>query len=171
MGTRRKHTTQSVSVKADISGPLRYLESLGADKNKAMRRILSGIGTAAKNQVKKAYKGYSLSKGTGALYKSITRKVLRSGKGVIVEAKARTEKDKVFYGYALAKGSEIRAKDNGYLTFQKDGKWMKVHSVKLPERDFVAKPVEKYLLSSAFAQKLDLLVQKELDRIEKENRK
>lgn len=168
---KKKHTTQSVSVEADISGPLRYLESLGADKGKAMRRILSGVGTAAKNQVKKAYKGYGLSKGQGDLYKSITRKVLRSGKGVIVEAKARSEKGKVFYGYALAKGAVITAKDDGYLTFQKDGKWIKVRSVKLPERDFVAKPAKDYLEGPAFQQKLEQLVQKEVDRIEKENRK
>ncbi|MFA6732781.1 MAG: hypothetical protein WCS07_08590 [Sphaerochaeta sp.] len=171
MFARKKHTTQSISVETDISGPLRYLEGLGADRHKAMRRILSGIGTAAKNQVRKAYKGYGLSKGKGDLYKSITRKVLRSGKGVIVEAKAKTEKDKVFYGYALAKGAQITAKAGDYLTFQKDGKWMRVHSVKLPERDFVVKPVEKYLQSSAFSLKLDHLVQKELERIEKETGK
>ena len=171
MSRKNTHTTQSVSIEADISEPLRYLESLGAHKHKSMRRILSGVGTAAKNQVKKAYKGYGLAKGTGSLYKSITRRVLRSGKGVLVEAKAQSEKTKIFYGYSLAKGAKITAKNGDYLTFQKDGKWIKVHSVKLPERDFVAKPVEKYLLSSAFNQKLDQLVQKELDRIEKENKR
>jgi hypothetical protein len=166
---RSKHTTESVSVEADITEPLRYLESLGANKDKTMRRILSGVGTTAKNQVKKAYKSHGLSKGTGALYKSISRKVIRSGKAVIVEAKAQSEKHKIFYGYALAKGAHITAKDGGYLTFQKDGKWIKVHSVKLPERDFVATPVKHYLSSPAFGQKLDQLMQKELKRIEKES--
>jgi hypothetical protein len=45
---------------------------------------------------------------------------------------------------------------------------MKVHSVKLPERDFVAAPVKKYLSTTAFKAKLDALVQKEVERIEKE---
>ncbi len=171
MRSKNTHTTQSYSIETDISEPLKYLENLGAAKHKVMRRMLSGIGTAAKNQVKKAYKSYGLSKGTGALYKSITRRVLRSGKGVLVEAKAQTEGGKTFYGYALAKGARITAKKGKYLTFQKDGKWIKVHSVQLPERDFVAKPVEKYLSSTAFQLKLDQMMQKELDRIEKENKK
>ena len=48
---------------------------------------------------------------------------------------------------------------------------MKVHSVKLPERDFVAKPVVDYLKSQAFKERLDALVQKEIDRVEKETTK
>ncbi len=34
---------------------------------------------------------------------------------------------------------------------------MRVHSVKLPERDFVAAPVKKYLSTTAFKTKLDAL--------------
>ncbi len=157
-----------MSVETDLAEALGFLESLGANRHKAMRRILGGIGTAAKNQVRKAYKSHGLSKGTGALYKSITRRVIRSGKAVIVEAKASSHETKVFYGYALAKGARITARDGGYLAFQKDGKWVRVHSVKLPERDFVAAPVKKYLSSTAFKAKLDALVQKEVERIEKE---
>lgn len=166
---KKTHTTQSISVETDLTEALRFLQELGANRHKVMRRLLGGIGTAARNQVKKAYKSYGLSKGTGALYKSISRRVLRSGKGVLVEAKATSEKNKVFYGYALAKGAEITAKDGGYLTFQKDGKWIRVHSVKLTERDFVVAPVKKYLASPAFKTKLDQLVQREVARIEKES--
>ena len=166
---RKKYSTESVSIETDLSEPLRYLERLGAQKHKVMRRVLGGVGTAAKNQVKKAYKSHGLSKGTGALYKSITRKVIRSGKAVIVEAKAQSAKDNIFYGYALAKGATITAKKGKYLTFQIDGKWVKVHSVTLPERDFVASPVKRYLSSPAFGTKLDQLVQREVDRIEKEH--
>ncbi len=167
MFLQKKHSTESVSIETDIAESLKFLENLGANKDKAMRRILSGVGTAAKNQVKKAYKSYGLSKGTGALYKSISKKVIRSGKAVIVEAKAQSQKDKVFYGYALAKGAHITAKQGEYLTFQIDGKWKKVHSVILPEHDFVATPVKKYLTSPAFGQKLNQLVQREVNRIEK----
>jgi len=168
---RKPYSTESVSVETELSEALTYLESLGANRHKAMRRILGGIGTAARSQVRKAYKSQGLSKGTGALYKSISRRVIRSGKAVIVEAKASSEKTKVFYGYALAKGARISAKEGGYLTFQKDGKWIRVHSVKLPERDFVAAPVKKYLSSTAFKTKLEALVQREVARIEKENKR
>lgn len=168
---RKQFSTESVSVETELSEALTYLESLGANRHKAMRRILGGIGTAARSQVRKAYKSQGLSKGTGALYKSISRRVIRSGKAVIVEAKASSQETKVFYGYALAKGARITAKEGGWLTFQKDGKWVRVHSVKLPERDFVAAPVKKYLSSTAFKTKLEALVQREVERIEKENKR
>ena len=98
-----------VSVEADIREPIEFLKELGGKEKTVMRHILSGVGTSAKNEAKRAYRPAGLSKRTGALYKSITRKVLKSGKGVIVEAKARSEKN-IFYGYALSKGSTIKAK-------------------------------------------------------------
>jgi hypothetical protein len=171
IGKRKHHSTESISIEAELDEAITYLEGLGADKDRMMRRLLGGIGTAAKGQVKKAYKSNGLSKGTGALYKSINRRVIRSGKAVIVEAKAATDKDNVFYGYALAKGARITARDGLWLTFQKDGKWVRVHEVKLPERDFVAAPVKKYLGTTAFKAKLEALVQKEVARIEKEKKK
>jgi len=48
---------------------------------------------------------------------------------------------------------------------------MRVCSVKLPERDFVAQPVGKYLQSPAFKLKVDQLMDKEIKRLEKENSK
>ena len=167
----RRNTTVELSVKTEFDEALDVLQKLGGDRKKMMRRLLSGIGTSAKSKVKKAYKTFGLHKFSGELYKSISRKVVRSGKGVIVEAKARTNDDgNVFYGYALAKGAKITAKDGGYLTFQKDGKWVKVHEVKLPERDFVAKPVEGYLKTTEFRERLDSLVQKEIGKIEEKAR-
>ena len=166
----RKYTTVEFSLETDFNEALRMLGRLGVDKQKAMKRMLGSIGTSAKAKVKKAYKTFGLHKETGNLYKSITRRVVKSGKGVIVEAKSRTD-DGIFYGYAIAKGARITAKSGGYLSFQKDGKWIRAKSVKLPERDFVAKPVTDYLKSQAFKERFDALVQKEIDRVEKETTK
>ena len=130
-----------------------------------MRHILSGLGTAAKGVVKKSYRSSGLKKKSGQLYKSIERKVFKNGKAVIIQAKAEA-KDKVFYGYALARGSKIVAKKGKYLTFQIDGKWIKKHSVQLPSRDFVALPVKKYLTSSSYKEKLEQLVNKEVEKLE-----
>ena len=167
----RKLTTVELSVETQFNEALRMLGRMGVDKKKAMRRILSGIGTSARAKVKRAYKSFGLEKHSGDLYKSITRKVVKSGKGVIIEAKARTSDTNLFYGYAIAKGAKITAKNGEWLTFQKDGKWIKKHEVKLPERDFVAKPVKDYLQSTAFKERFDALVQKEIDRVEKETTK
>ncbi len=161
-----RYSALELSLETQFDTALKMLGSLGVNKKKAMRRILSGIGTSARSRVKKAYKSFGLKKASGELYKSISRKVLRNGKGVIIQAKARNEKG-IYYGYALAKGSKIDAKNGAYLTFQKDGKWIKVHSVKLAERDYVAKPVVDYLKTMDFKERFDALVQKEIDRVMK----
>lgn len=170
MAQGRSGMAKEFSVEADISEPVRMLSELGGRKSTVMRHLLSGIGTAAKAQVKKAYRKQGLSKRTGALYKSIERKVFRNGKAVIIQAKAQRD-GKAFYGYALAKGSRIEAKGGGYLTFQAEGKWVKVHSVKLPERDFVSAPAREYLQSAGFNAKLDQLVAREVAKIEKRKAK
>lgn len=154
-----------VSVETDLTEVMELFDNLEKGQNRIRRNILAGVGTSAKNRVKKLYKTYNLQKGTGALYKSIRRKVIRSGKAVIVEAGARNKQ--ILYGYALAKGSAIRAKSDEYLTFQIDGKWVKVHQVKLPERDFVSEPVNDYLKSTALRNQLDKLAQREIDKLEK----
>lgn len=166
----RKNTTAEFSVKAEFDEALKLLEKLGGDRKKTMRRLLSGIGTSAKAKVKKAYKTYGLHKNSGELYKSIKSRVVKSGRGVIIDAKAQSDGG-IFYGYALAKGARITAKDGGFLSFQKDGKWIRAKEVKLPERDFVARPVEEYLKTQAFRDRLDKLVQKEIDRMDKESMK
>ena len=172
--------THYISVEADISDALDTLEKLGAKKSTMMRRMLSGIGTAAKNQAKKRYKASGLKKRSGALYKSISRRVLRNGKGVIIEAKAKTESG-ISYGYVLSKGSVIKPKTfkrlgrnqeaKKALVFQIEGKWVFAKSVKIPEHNFIVEPVMDYLKTTAFKEKVDKLMQKEIDRIEKEKAK
>lgn len=170
IGSRKKASkAHELSIETDISEPIRMLTELGGKKTPVMRHILSGVGTAAKSSVKKGYKEAGLGKRTGMLCKSIERKVFRNGKAVIVQAKAQRD-DKVFYGYALAKGSTITARNADCLTFQIDGKWVKVHSVKLPERDYVSSPVKAYLQTAVFREKLDRLVEKEIIKIEKKAR-
>lgn len=163
---RRTGGAGEVSIQADISEPVRMLTELGAKKTSVMRSILSGIGTAAKKPVKSAYRQVGLKKRTGALYKSIQKKVFKNAKAVMVQAKAQRD-GKTFYGYALACGSKITAKNKKCLTFQIDGKWIRTHSIQLKAHDFVEAPVKRYLLSSDFKAKLDQLVAKEVVKIEK----
>ena len=155
-----------VSIQTDFSEAMQLFENLEKGQKTIRRHLLAGVGTSAKNKVKKLYKTYGLKNGTGALFKSIKRKVIRSGEAVIIDANARSQKQ-VLYGYALAKGSAIRAKSDNYMTFQIDGKWVQTHEVKLPERNFVAEPVNDYLKSNQLRQQLDRLAQKEIDKLEK----
>jgi len=154
-----------ITIQADLDEAMEFFDSLDKGQKKIRRHILAGVGTAAKNRVKKSYKNY-LKKQTGALYKSIVRKVIRNGEAVLIEANERNE-DRVLYGYALAKGSKITAKASDYLTFQIDGKWVKVHEVQLKEHKFITSPVNDYMKSPELKQQLDRLAQKEIDKLEK----
>lgn len=158
---------EELSIEADISDAIKMLTELGAKEKRTLKKVLSQIGTDAKNKARKAYKSSGLGKGTGELKKSIIRKVLKNGKEVLISAKARNERN-IFYGYALAKGSTIRPKNGEALHFQIDGKWITVKEVKLKEHDFISAPVKDYLQSTAFKEKLDKVIEKEIDRIEKE---
>ena len=153
-----------IDVQTDFEEVYKMFEKLEKEKVKVVRAILSGTGSTAKNRAKKKYK-QKLGMGTGKLYNSITRKVIKSGKAVIIEAKAR-KNEKVFYGYALAKGSKITAKNAKTLTFKIDDKWVRKHEVKLPQFDFIEEPVNAYLNSPEFPKRIDKILQKQLDKLE-----
>lgn len=153
-----------INIKTDLDEVQKFLSELDGNKDKMRRRVLSGVGTAAKNEAKKSYRSL-LNKQTGTLYKSLYSKVVRSGKAVIVAPSA--EKDKVRYGYVLAKGTTIRAKNDEFLTFKIGDKWIRKHEVTIKEHDFVEGPVKRYLSSQSYRDKLDALMKKEIERAEK----
>lgn len=159
---------QMISVKTDLDETMNLLKELDGNREKMRRRILSGIGTGAKNYVKKKY-GSLLNKKSGLLYRSLSSKVIRSGKAVIVSPTATH--NKVRYGYVLAKGTTVEAKNRDFLTFRIGDRWVRKHSVTIPARDWVEQPVKEYLNSSSYRQKLENLVQKEVERAEKAARK
>lgn len=156
---------EMISVKADIDECISLLNTLDRNEKKIRRRMLSQTGTAVKNKVKKSYNSM-LSKRTGALYKSLKLRVVKAGNMVVVYPAA--EKSKVRYGFVLAKGAEITAKEGNLLTFRINGKWIRKRSVSIKPRDWVAEPAKRYLESAEYRKKLDLMMQKEIERAEKE---
>lgn len=157
-----------ISVKADLDDVMKILSEIDGNKEKMRRRVLSGIASAVKSKVKSSYRSL-LHKRSGTLYKSIQSKVCRDGRMAIVSPSATA--NGVRYGYVLAKGTTIVPKKANTLTFQIDGKWIRKHSVTIPERDWVEKPAKDYIDSPAYKAKLDSLVQKEIDKAEKRKAK
>ena len=153
-----------VNVKADVDEGMSMLENLNGNRKSMRRRILSGIGTAVKQHVKSRYSAI-LHKRSRTLYKSVTAKVFKSGAAVKISPRA--EHENKLYGYALAKGSTIEAKDSEFLTFKIGDKWIRKHTVTLKPRDWIESPAKQYLASSSYRQKLEQLVQREIDRAEK----
>ena len=144
------------------------LENLHGNRKAMRRRILSGIGTSVKQAVKKSYNSL-LHKKSKTLYKSVTAKVFKSGAAVKISPRA--QRNNILYGYALAKGSTIKAKDSPFLTFKVGEKWVKKQSVTLKPVDWIEAPASRFLTSMSYKQRLDELVQKEIDRAEKAARK
>ena len=153
-----------VSIKANLDEAMNMLSELDGNQARMRRRILSGVGTAVKNQVRKAYKGF-FKKQTGTLYKSLNSRVIKNGSAVIISPKA--EKNKVRYGYVLSKGSTIVAKEHDFLTFKIGEKWFRKHSITIPERDWVAEPAKRYMASSQLKDRIEQLTQKEIDKAER----
>lgn len=153
-----------ISVKVDVDEAMSMLENLHGNRKSMRRRILSGIGTAVKQAVKKNYNSL-LNKQSRTLYKSVTAKVFKSGAAVKISPRA--QKSNILYGYALAKGSTIKAKNSDFLTFRIGEKWVRKHQVSLKPVDWIEAPAMRYLQSASYKQRLDELVQKEIDRAEK----
>lgn len=153
-----------INVKADVDEAMEMLENLNANRKSMRRRILSGIGTAVKQHVKSRYSAL-LHKRSKTLYKSVTAKVFKSGAAVKISPRA--EHENKLYGYALAKGSTIEAKNSEFLTFKIGDKWIRKHSITLKPRDWIEAPAKQYLASASYRQRLDQLVQREIDRAEK----
>jgi hypothetical protein len=152
-----------ISIENDMTNVMSAFDSLEKESPKIQRHILAGIGSKAVSVVKKNYKS-QLKKGSGNLYKGVKRMVVKRGNAVVIASKARGENGQ-FYGFALAQGSTITAKKNKNLVFQIDGRWIRKHSVKLPERNWFQKPVESYIGSSAYKEQIEKLLQKEVDKL------
>ena len=153
-----------INVKADVDEAMAMLENLNVNRKSMRRRILSGIGTSVKQAVKKNYTSL-LKKQSRTLYKSVTAKIFKSGAAVKISPRA--QRSNILYGYALAKGSTIKAKDSEFLTFRIGDKWIRKQQVTLKPVDWIEAPAKRYLQSSSYRQRLDELVQKEIDRAEK----
>ena len=153
-----------INVKADVDEAMSMLDNLHGNRKSMRRRILSGIGTSVKQAVKRNY-GSLLKKHSRTLYKSVTAKVFKSGAAVKISPRA--EHGNILYGYALAKGSIIKAKHGEFLTFKVGDKWVKKHQITLKPLDWIEAPAKRYLSGSSYRQRLEDLVQKEIDRAEK----
>lgn len=137
-----------VSIQSNLDEIYTFLDNLDDEKLKGSikKNILGAVGNGAKKAVKKNY-GTLLHRRSSNLYKGVTRKFVKSKQAVVITSYARG-RNKQYYGPALAKGALIKAKNNGYLVFQINGKWIKKKEVKLPARDWVESPVNNYLKSS-----------------------
>lgn len=161
-----------VSIKADVKECVDFFENLAVSEKSVSKAIMRSVGQGGRRAVKRNYPTV-LKKRTGELYKSIKYKVYRSGGSVVITNSAQTDKHTskdgrvARYGFMLASGYTIEAKKKSYLTFNVNGKWVKVKQVTVHEKDFTEGPVNRYLDSSTCTEDIDKAFQKQIDRVEK----
>lgn len=156
-----------ISLEAKLDDAMDLLKGLDVNEKKIRSSVLNQVGTKAKNAAKKDYRNV-LNKKSGFLYKSIRKYMYRNKNAVVVTAHGK--EDPVRYGFVLAKGPTIQAKNADYLTFEANGKWIKKKEVHLKPHDFIVKPVERYLDSNQLDSDMDTILQKKIDQIEAKKR-
>lgn len=162
-----------VDVEADVQQALKFFENLNVSEKSITKSVLRGIGTGGKKAMKQGYNAV-LRKRTGALYKSLKYYFYKNGKSIVFSNSASSEKRTAKdgrvarYGFMLASGYEIEPKQaHKWLTFQVDGKWVKVKKVKVLARDFTEGPVERFVNSSECDNRIDKELQRQVSRIER----
>ena len=160
-----------ISIKADVDQCIMFFDGLGMSEKSVSKAIMTEVGKGGKKASKSNYPGI-LHKRSGNLFKSIKYKTYKNGKTVIFSANAdsgkKTAKDGRIarYGYMLASGYDIYAKKD-WLTFFADGKWHKVKHVHVDARDFMEKPIDRYMDSGELKQSMDKAFDKQLQKLEK----
>lgn len=159
-----------ISLKAELDETTNMLDIMDSEKHQIRKNVLRAVGNSAARNIRKGYKGL-LHKRSGALYKGIKKKMTRSGKAVVITSYARAAGSGYYYAGSHTKGSTIKAKSKDFLTFKIGDKWIRKKEVKLPVRDFIVEPVERYLGSPNVKKDMDRQLQKEIDRMERKAKK
>ena len=157
-----------IDIKADFDNINEYLGDIGRQGRTISRYVLSNIARITAKHIKKSYNIY-LHKRTNNLYKNIRHHLSKRRMYDVISSNAISEGG-VRYGYVNAAGAEIKAKKGKYLTFKIDDKWVKKASVKIPSKDFIEEPAERYLRSSQMKEDMDFYLQKKLDALEKKGK-
>jgi len=161
-----------ISIKADVDECVMFFDNLGKSEKSISKAIMTQVGQGGKQAAKKHYPSV-LHKRTGNLFRSIVFKTYKNGKTVVFSANAnsgkKTSKDGRIarYGYMLASGYTITAKNNGYLTFNVNGQWVKKKSITVAPRDFMEKPIDRYMESGDLKQRMDKAFDKQLEKVAK----
>lgn len=154
-----------ISIKADVDECLRFFDGLGASDKTISKAIGTQVGQGARLAVRKYYPSI-LKKRTGKLYKSIYYKATSSK--VVIGANADSGKHTARdgriarYGYMLAAGYTIQPK-----TIFKNGKKIERKGYTVEPRDFVERPVDRYMESGELKRRIDNAFDKQLKKIEK----
>ena len=159
-----------ISVKAEIDECMRFFTNMDVNKNQIQKRIMTAVGTGAKQAVKKNYNHY-LNRRSGTLYKSIKSVVTKEAVYITNNADSgkRTARDgrTARYGFMLAAGYTIEPKHKKFLSFVSNGRRYFLKSATVKPVNWVEPSVMKYIMSGDCKRRMDNAFQKQVDFWEK----
>ena len=157
-----------IEMETRLDDAMELLDGIKHNEKKIRKSVLGMFGTKAKNAAKRDYNSV-LHKRTGYLYKTIRRYVYTNGKAVVITAHKKEDTNR--YGFVLAHGATIEPKTGDYLTFKIGEKWYRRHSVRIEPKDFIERPVMRYVDSMRADSDLNEIMQKQLDKLEEKQNK
>lgn len=178
---------KEIDFNTDFEDVEKILKSTLKQLNSIERKSMNAGGNYVAKQIRRSYSEYFPNpprqhikpfKDPENLKKSIKKRQQKKPSLIVtiwsyVHAydPARPNAKPVLYGQALAKGFTATAKQDKYLTFQANGKWVKVKQVTINARPFVTQPGERAANSSEVVRVQEEAFMKEYNKIESSNGK
>ena len=168
-----------LSISTSMDEVEEALGGLSLNMKRIERYMLTGISREGVKKAKKAYTSTGLRKRSGRLYKSITYWKGRSYGNTVyyVGPKRKGKGEDIGYGYALAKGfapiSKRKTKDGSPKPMQflaSNGKWVSSSHFYVGEHDFVEGPFLRWTRSQDYQNKIDYLIDKQVQNVMKKRR-
>lgn len=132
------------------------------------RDVMRKVNRAIVRELKRQWSGYDKRRPDG-IYKNLASWAsLKFNAGIYIKrAKGKNELgyDYKYYANTLEKGATIRAKEDGYLTFYKDGQWHKVKEVTIPKKIQVFETWKDWWESEKGLSIADAELQRQLDKL------
>lgn len=134
-----------VNIETDVKEAVAVFDGLDVNRKKISEKLVKSVASGAKTHIKRNY-GRTLKKVSGELYREIRlTKYNRRRESQAVTNTA--EKKGVRYGWVLAAGATIEAKNREFLTFKVGDKWYRKHSVTIQSHDFIEGPGKRWVES------------------------
>lgn len=160
-----------VTAEASIKESMDLIEGLNEKDAYNLKKGI--VRTLGNNTAKAVRRGFNreLHVRSGNLKKSVKSSMSKKKRNVyaVISPKARAS-NQVFYGYALANGTTIRAKNSKVLKFNINGKWISKYSVTIPKKEWFIPSAMAYLNSPQNRRDVDKYVAKRIEALEKKGR-
>jgi hypothetical protein len=161
-----------LTVKFDYKEFNKLMEKFKDKAPKIIKRLMAGVFKLLRKDARKKARA-SFTSRTGRLVRSIQYWAFNDWSGAIT-TKQNAKTNSGWYSRMVEEGHTSQVKDEEkYLTFKVNGEWKKVKRVSAAPRPFMKPPFNEYWVKNDGSKAkaiINGLLQKELDKLDKENK-